>query len=288
MKQLLILSGKGGTGKTTIASAFIELANAGAFADCDVDAPNLHMVTRLSPNPRRTDHYGLPRAEIDPALCSGCGVCFNLCSFGAILKKEDRYEVDGYSCEGCGLCGAVCQAGAIKFNEAITGELMLYRGESAFSTAKLRTGSGASGKLVSAVKNQLKSAAEGAEFAIIDGSPGIGCPVIASLNGVDLLLLVAEPSLSGISDMERIIQTAGKGRVKTLVCVNKYDINLEKTEEIIGICKKEGLQFAGRIPFDAEAVRAVNMGGSIAGLNSPVGEAVRDVFDLVMKTLLLG
>ena len=208
MKQLLILSGKGGTGKTTIASAFIKLNGAKAYADCDVDAPNLHLITKQISEPKKEDYYGLPKAEINTDLCIECDQCRQNCRFEAILKDE-KYEVYYYACEGCGVCELVCPEGAVALKPAAAGELMLYASEGeVFSTAQLKMGSGNSGKLVTEVKKQMKTASKNAEFAIIDGSPGMGCPVIASLSGVDMVLVVAEPSISGISDMVRIINTA--------------------------------------------------------------------------------
>lgn len=276
MKQLLILSGKGGTGKTTIASAFIELAGAKAFADCDVDAPNLHLVAKLTAEPRRKDFYGLPKAEIDAEICIHCDRCRENCRFDAILKNED-YHVDIFACEGCGLCAALCPVKAISMQPVVAGELILYEGDAVFSSASLKMGSGNSGLLVSDVKKQMKAAGD-ADLAIIDGSPGIGCPVIASLSGVDMVLIVAEPSLSGFSDMERILHTAAHFQVPAAVCINKYDINPGNTEKIIDYCQANSLPFVGKIPFDHEAVKAVNSGRTIVDGSGPASQAVRELY----------
>lgn len=285
MKQLLILSGKGGTGKTTIASAFIKLAEAKAYADCDVDAPNLHLITGWNAEPKKTDYYGLPKAEINTDLCTRCDQCRQNCRFDAI-KAEPYYKVDPFTCEGCGVCEYVCSMGAITLKPAVAGELMLYSDEGkAFSTAQLKMGSGTSGLLVTEVKKQLKSAVDDAELAIIDGSPGIGCPVIASLSGVDMVLIVAEPSISGISDMERIINTAAKFGTKTGVCINKFDTNIQNTERIEGFCKKQGLPFIGRIPFDSNAVKAINNGQTIVDIDCTSGTAVKEVYHKTMNLL---
>ncbi|MEM5769983.1 MAG: 4Fe-4S binding protein, partial [Bacillota bacterium] len=219
MKQLLILSGKGGTGKTTLAGAFIKLSGAKAYADCDVDAPNLHLVMHQPGKVRRSDYYGLPKAEINPDLCVECDLCRKNCRFEAI-ERNPAYKVNMYACEGCGVCEAVCPMGAVSLQPAVAGKLMLSVADTVFSTAQLKMGSGTSGKLVTEVKKQLREADIGADWAIIDGSPGIGCPVIASLSGVDMVLIVAEPSISGISDMERIIKTAEKFQVRMAVCIN--------------------------------------------------------------------
>jgi MinD superfamily P-loop ATPase len=284
MKQLLILSGKGGTGKTTIASAFIKLARAKAYADCDVDAPNLHLVMKQSSDPRRTDYYGLPKAKINLELCVKCDLCRQNCRFDAVTA-EPEYKVDHYACEGCGVCEAICPAGAVSLQPAAAGELMLYHNDMVFSAAQLKMGSGTSGKLVTEVKKQMMSMIIAADLAIIDGSPGIGCPVIASLSGVDMVLIVAEPSISGISDMERIIKTAQIFQAKIAVCINKYDTNLGNTEKIESFCQQYQLPLAGRIPFDPEAVTAINNGQTIVDMDSAAGRAAQDVFDKTMTIL---
>lgn len=285
MKQLLILSGKGGTGKTTIASAFIKLSGAKAYADCDVDAPNLHLIAGWGSTPQKTDYYGLPKAEINTELCIRCDECRQNCRFDAISVEKD-YIVNTFACEGCGVCEYVCPVKAIALLPVTAGELMLYSDEKlVFSTARLKMGSGTSGMLVSEVKKQIKTSKVNVDLTIIDGSPGIGCPVIASLSGVDMVLIVAEPSISGISDMERIINTAARFGTKIAICINKFDINIENTKKIERFCKGRGLKFVGRIPFDSEAVRAINNGQTIIDIDSISGTAVKLIYEETIKFL---
>ncbi|NLM06011.1 MAG: 4Fe-4S binding protein [Tissierellia bacterium] len=286
MKQLLIISGKGGTGKTTVASALIKLSEAKAYADCDVDAPNLHLVGNWESEPKNSLYYGMSKAEVNMDLCIECGKCIEHCRFDAI-SSDPNYEVNQFACEGCGVCEHVCPVGAISLKPAVAGDLYLYKDvDSVFSTAKLKIGSGNSGKLVTEVKNQMKESATVGEIAIIDGSPGIGCPVIASLSGVDMVLIVAEPSISGLSDMVRIIDTAKGFGVKIATCINKYDINMEKTKEIEETCSTYGIPVVGRIPYDSCAVKAVNDGKTIVDMDCKSGEAVREVYEKVIKSLL--
>lgn len=284
MKQLLILSGKGGTGKTTVAGAFIGLSKAGAYADCDVDAPNLHLALQSGEPDETRDFNGLPKAVIDQNTCVSCGICRELCRFDAIrIKDGGLYEVDFFACEGCGVCKEFCPAKAITMEDATAGDLMLYEDGSVFSTARLRMGFGNSGLLVTEVKKQLSYAPDGTPFAVIDGSPGIGCPVIASITGVDMVLVVTEPSLSGISDMKRILDTAKGFLVKTAVCINKYDINMDNTDKIVQICKQRGVPVTGTIPYDNNVLKALNDGVSVTETDCPAGKAIRKVYENTMK-----
>ncbi len=286
MKQLLILSGKGGSGKTTVASAFIRLSQAKAFADCDVEAPNLHLIMTENDNPIRNPYFDLPKAKINTDDCISCGRCQQSCRFNAISFDDDGYVVNPYACEGCSVCEYICPVKAIQMTPLPAGELALYNDDKhVFSTAQLKIGSGTSGKLVTEVKKQMYDTSKPTELAIIDGSPGIGCPVIASITGVDMVLIVAEPSLSGISDMERIIKTARNFNIKTAVCVNKYDTNLEHTEKIETYCHEHHLPFTGKIPFDSEAVKAINTGKTIVDINCPSGNATKDIYSKTIDML---
>jgi MinD superfamily P-loop ATPase len=234
----------------------------------------------------RLDYYGMPKAQIDVEICIGCGNCEEHCRFDAIIQKNG-YVVDPFSCEGCGVCEAICPVNAVSMHPAVAGEQMLYRTtQSVFSTAQLKMGSGTSGKLVTEVKKRmLSSLLPETELAIIDGSPGIGCPVIASLSGVSMGLIVAEPSVSGISDMERIIRTAEIFHTPLCVCVNKAEVNLELTKQIERFCEEKQIPFVGTIPYDPQAVTAINNGITIVEIDCPSGRAVRKIFEETMQLL---
>ena len=283
MKQLLILSGKGGTGKTTIAGAFIKLSDCRAFADCDVDAPNLHLIMRQEVQPKEQDFYGLGKAVINSEKCTNCGLCRKVCRFGAISENK----IDVFACEGCAVCLEFCPSGAIAMEVYLSGKRMLYKDDAKlFSTAILKMGSGNSGKLVSSVKKQLLDAISDEKLLVIDGSPGIGCSVIASISGVDLVLIVAEPSVSGISDMKRIIKTARLFHAVTVVCINKWDINPVLSKTIEAFCEDNKIEFSGKIPFDATVIKALNDGKSIAEYGkSDALDAIKEVFNKTMKIL---
>lgn len=285
MKRLLILSGKGGTGKTTTAAAFIRFANARAMADCDVDAPNLHLVSQFEEKPKATDFIGSEKAVIDPQKCIGCGACQAHCRFRAIEMQDGIYQVNPIFCEGCGVCCYVCPQDAVTTTPDISGFQYLYQGNAVFSTARLKMGRGNSGKLVSAVKLAMLKNAPDCPLAVIDGSPGIGCPVIASVSGVDLVLVVAEPSQSGIHDLKRLVETSKTFQTALAVCVNKWDASPESTEAIEAFCQKQKLPFLGKIPYDRQAYAAINEGRSIADIPCPARDALKAVFDKAMALL---
>lgn len=280
MKQLLILSGKGGTGKTTIASSFIHLSKTLQYADCDVEAPNLHLMYKEGMHTSKPYH-GLAKAIINQDQCIGCGLCLNHCKFNAIHFNE-TYEVDPYKCEGCGVCGYVCPNDAIDFEQMVDGSVDLYQSDMLFSTGQLKMGSGNSGLLVTEVKRQLK---EYADLTIIDGPPGIGCPVIASISGVDFVLVVTEPSMSGFSDMKRMIQTIKKARVRHAVCINKYDINLDITNKIIEYLDEEGIEYAGNIAYSKNVNELINQGIPVVTSKEDIGNQIVDIYQKVINLI---
>ena len=251
-----------------------------------MDAPNLALVSGGYAETVETDFRGSDKAKIDPGLCIGCGKCAELCRFGAISRAGgDKYAVDELRCEGCGLCTEACLAGAARLGEDIAGSFRVRRGDGVFADAQLRMGRGNSGKLVTEVKRALYDSAVEAELAIIDGSPGVGCPVMASMNGVSLALIVTEPSVSGLGDMQRLVRTASMARVRTAVCVNRADVSPELSADIERWCAEQGVPFLGRVPFDRSAQRAINEGRSVAELDCPARAALYEVFIKAMELL---
>jgi MinD superfamily P-loop ATPase len=287
MKEIVIISGKGGTGKTSIAASFASLAAGNAvFADCDVDAADLHLI--LKPTVRqRTEFRSGHRATIKPTMCTGCGKCIELCRFGAIAKRkgDDKHsEIDPVTCEGCGVCVRFCPSHAIDFNEEVCGEWFISNTRlGPMVHAKLGIAAENSGKLVTLVRNAAKKVAQERtlDYVIIDGSPGIGCPVIASLTASDLALIVTEPTVSGDHDLRRIAQLTKRLGIPAMVCVNKWDINPQKTEEIKTFSQSQGLAFAGLVRYDRIATTAQRSEKSI--VEFPESEMASDIKSLWNK-----
>jgi MinD superfamily P-loop ATPase len=262
MKQLTILSGKGGTGKTTLTASLAVLAKNAVLADCDVDAPDLHML--LHPEVIKTQEFkGSKLAVIDKTKCDNCGFCREKCRFDAITEA---IEVDPIACEGCGVCAAICPADAITMTERVSGYAYLSKTKYGFMAhALLSPGEANSGKLVTLVRQNARilSEKENSDLIIIDGPPGIGCPVIASVTGVDVGLVVTEPTMSGIHDLQRALQLLEHFSVTPLVCVNMYDINNDNTEKILKFCKENSIEVVGRIPFNPKVTEAMVNGKTI-------------------------
>ena len=262
IKQILVISGKGGTGKTVITGAFAALANNKVLADCDVDAADLHLLL----NPHIKEHHEFrsgQTARIDQNLCDQCGKCVEVCRFEAISKD---FVVDPISCEGCAFCDYICPTGAVEMTENISGEW--YISDTRFGPlvhAKLGIAEENSGKLVSLVRKEAKTLAEEGkkDWIIIDGAPGIGCPVIASLSGIDLAVVVTEPSLSGMHDADRVIRVAAHFGVSTKMIINKYDLNRGMTNKIETYCKSNNIELLGKITFDESVVKAMVAGKTI-------------------------
>lgn len=258
MKEIVVLSGKGGTGKTSITAALASLYDSVVLADCDVDGADLFLLT--DPSVRETySDITAKEAVIDNVKCIDCGKCFKLCVFGAVKKKYDTYSVDGVFCEGCGVCAEFCPEGAISMKEVSCGERYLSDTRFGFMThARLKPGAENSGKVVTAVREQAKKVAKenNLKYILVDGPPGIGCPVIASVTGADEVLVITEPTLSGIHDLKRTIKLTKHFKVKTSVCVNRADINKKFSGEIKKISVSSGCSFLGAVPFSKEFVDA--------------------------------
>ena len=263
MKELVVISGKGGTGKTSIVASFAALARRVVLADCDVDAADLHLV--LQPEIRhRADFSGGYRAAVLDPLCSACGACLRLCRFDAVSciprpGRSDRFEIDPIACEGCGLCVRYCPPEAIAFGPAINGDWFIS--ETRFGPmvhAKLGVAEENSGKLVSLVRSEAKALADthGADWLIIDGAPGVGCPVIASLAGAQYALVVTEPTASGLSDLKRVAELTRHFGIPTLLCVNKWDLNPDVTGDIERWSAAHDVMSVGRVRYDPAVTEA--------------------------------
>ncbi len=282
MRQLVITSGKGGTGKTTVTAGFLALAWRAVSADADVDAPNLHLLL----HPKVLEEKGFKGAKTvvkDPELCTECGKCEEHCRFQAIQNLTP----DPFRCEGCGVCAYVCPVGALKLEEVETGRSIVSRTKyGPFSHARLYIGAEASGKLVTEVRKNAEKLGESEKLIIIDGAPGIGCPVIASLSGTDLTLIVAEPSVSGLHDLERVLGVARHFGVDALVCINKYDLCPEMTGEIAHYCLRENIDLIGKIPFDPAVLDVMEQERSVESLlQTEAGKVIEKVWDNVISRL---
>ncbi len=281
MKQIVVISGKGGTGKSIITGSFASLAKNKVMADCDVDAADLYLL--LHPAVKETHEFsGGKTAFIDERRCSQCGKCQEVCRFEAI----DNYVVDPISCEGCGICFHICPERAIKMVDSLSGKWFVSETKyGPFVHAKLGVAEENSGKLVTLVRQNAKLIAEKEkkDFVIIDGPPGIGCPVIASLAGVDIALIVTEPTLSGIHDLERIVGVAHHFGIKGAVCINKYDLNLIVTQKIEEYCRHNNIELVGKIHFDISVTEALVRGLPIVEYsNNQVTNEIKNLWEKIL------
>ncbi len=263
MKQIAVISGKGGTGKTVITASLVALAEKMVIADCDVDAADLHLL--LHPTLLETHEFvGRLKASVHRDKCVGCGECAQVCRFDAIsISGNQTIAVDRSSCEGCGVCRLICPNDAINMRENVSGEWFIS--ETKYGTmihARLGVAEENSGKLVTTVRDNARIIAErdSLDLIVIDGPPGIGCPVIASLSGVDIALIVSEPTLSGIHDLERVAAVADHFGVQTTCVINKYDINIENTTHIESWCRAKNVPILAKIPYDREVLDALVKG----------------------------
>lgn len=284
--EIVFLSGKGGTGKTSLTAAFASLVNKAVFADCDVDAADLHLI--LSPDIYHQESFASgKKAVIRNEKCTRCGLCKELCRFGAIEFKNEVFIIDEFACEGCGLCLQACPAGAISIEKYETNRI--YFSNTRFGKlifGKLGIAEENSGKLVSKIRKFAKQTAvkNNAEFIITDGPPGIGCPVISSVTGADLVIAVTEPTLSGWHDLQRLIEMIERFQTSINVIINKYDLNEDMTEDIIKKLKEKNIPVIGKIPYDENILFALLDGKTITEFH-PKGNITLDL-NRIWKTII--
>lgn len=277
MNELVVVSGKGGTGKTSITASFAVLAEDAVMADCDVDAADLHLI--LAPQEiERHEFRSGQSVVIREDRCILCGACMTNCRFEAISMEAGKFVIDPLACEGCGLCARLCPVDAIEMKESVCGDWMVSETRCGpMVHARLRPAAENSGKLVSTVRRESRRVAEklGRTRVIIDGPPGIGCPVIASITGASHVLAVTEPTITGAHDLERVLVLARQFRIPTSVCVNKWDLNPRMTEHIETKAREADVGIAGRVAYDPSFTQAQMIGRAVVETNSPAAEEIR-------------
>lgn len=296
--ELVILSGKGGTGKTSLVAALAALVERKIMVDCDVDAADLHLLLDASFG-KPHDFIGGSKATIDQSKCMVCGICTSYCRFGAIRNAPDtgarfgeKFWIDEFACEGCGVCTYFCPEKAIDMNETVSGQW--YVSETRYGPlvhARLGIAQANSGRLVSHLRRKASEIAEHdlIDLVIIDGPPGIGCPVISSLTGTDYILLVTEPSMSAFHDMERLVQLAGHFGIPVGICINKFDINDSISSQIEEYAAREGLEILGKIPYDISFTKAQLGGVSVMEYSdNKTTEQIRQIWDRLQSKIISG
>jgi len=293
MKELVVISGKGGTGKTSVVASLAVLAAPVVVADCDVDAADLHLI--LAPEVlTRHEFIQGHEAVIQEDVCVGCGICQVHCRFDAIKQTgpesgQVRFEVDSHACEGCGVCVEVCPVKAIEFPDRLCGEW--FESETRVGPmvhARLAIGADNSGKLVSLVRKRASDIAKenGLNWVLVDGPPGIGCPVIASITGASAVLIVTEPTLSGEHDLERTLSLTKHFNVPAFVCVNKWDINPEMADRIEQLAEKAGAHCVARLPYDSIVTQAQTLGQAVADdPDGPLTETLDQIWKQLCQTV---
>ena len=287
MKQIVVLSGKGGTGKSSFTSAVASLAKNAVFVDADVDAANLYLIMQPE-NYKEKSFLGGAVASIDYEKCVNCGACDEVCRFDAISFVDDKYLISPFSCDGCDFCRRVCPSEAISLTQSDDSKWFIANTRfGPFVHAKLGIGEDNSGKLVSIVRNQAKLLAvnENKDFIIIDGPPGIGCPVMSSLSGVDTAVLVTEASISGLHDLKRVAEVVIKQDIRAIVVINKFDINLDITENIRNYCEEKNILVAGEIPYDNIFTKAMIEQKNVIEYDekSEISVTIKDIWEKISE-----
>ncbi len=284
MFEIVIISGKGGTGKTSLTGALAHLATDTILCDLDVDAPDLPLLLQPAIRQREAFYAG-HEAVIDQQACTNCGQCLELCQFAAIRQVDYSYQVVPWRCEGCKVCVVLCPAAAIRFPERHCGEWYISSTRSGTLVhAQLRPGAENSGKLVMLLKQQarLLAQAEGASFILADGAPGIGCPVISSLSGANLAVVITEPTPSGRHDLERVVSLTRHFRIATAVILNKADLHLAEAERLAGFCRDQDIPLVARLPFDPRVTQAMVQGRVVTELpDNPFSQALAEAWQQI-------
>ena len=287
MKEIVVISGKGGTGKTSITASFSIIGgNSLIVGDCDVDADDMHLL--LEPDfGHSEDFYSGFTAVIDNNLCTECGKCSEVCRFGAVEKDDGKYSILFDACEGCGYCHRVCPSGAIRIEDALAGKL--YISEIKTSTmmvhARLNPGADNSGKLVAKVKKEAGALAEkyGRQIVLIDGPPGTGCPVISSLTGADYAVFVTEPTMSGLHDLKRVHELSRKFRLRASLVINKSDLNNDICEQLRDFARGNDIQLAGEIEYNEDFSKAIVAGKTIVEYDSSgTGLKIKTIWNRIL------
>jgi MinD superfamily P-loop ATPase len=283
--QIAIVSGKGGTGKTTLSASFAYLSQKRVMADCDVEAPNLHII--LKPEILETHEYsGSKKAILDQEKCIMCGLCEQVCRFEAIKLIDDHYSVTEYACEGCNACIIACPAKAIVLDDFQSGEYYLSKTNNGpMVHAILKPGEETAGDLIAEVRKLALKVAydDEIQFVIIDGAPGIGCPATSSITSATYAIIVAEPTMSGIHDLKRMVETVKHFRIKIGIVINKYDINGSKTDEILEYCKNELLEVLGKIPYDVNVKIATENAKPVVEYNCQAAYEIKKIWEKVLN-----
>lgn len=288
LRQIAIVSGKGGTGKTTLSASFAYLAKHPVMADCDVDAPNLHII--LKPEIKETYEYiGSKKAVLNQSKCVKCGICQQVCRFDAVGFDEGHYFIKEYACEGCNACVMKCPAGALELVDSLSGKYFSSKTENGpLIHALLGLGEETSGGLIAEVRKMAVKVAREQEIpvVIIDGAPGIGCPATSSISSTSYVIVVSEPTMSGLHDLKRIVQTVKHFRIPMGIVINKYDINEFQTDEIVKYCEDESLEILGKIPYDKMVKTATEQAKPVVAYDSLASDEIRKIWDKVENTVM--